>query len=623
MTFTYDADRRRVEKETPSETTKSVYDLKKILQETDGTGGVEQQYTFTDKEYGDLISEFDGTDTSYHHYDAVGTTDALLDEDETATDRYQHRAFGIEESHTGTSDSPFTFVGQQSYHRDPELDLYLAGNRYYDPQAGRWVSQDPIGFEAGDANLYRYLSNNPVNKVDPSGLETSDEQKVHFNPDYIPTDRIDRMVELGLAQRFRFSTWFGSSREFVYIVDVVGDKILHTVLELRTVHHRRSRATDYSEIKKRFYRIIKNETWPVPDYPGARTPESIVHNFRQRERARKYVEDFREMARRRSIERVFNAADIGARMVPLVNTAIELDEGNYGEAALSFAGDVSLLVGVGLYVKGAQAARQARKVMIVSTAVDGAVASVRTAQGIFELRDGETGDALGHFGEATLMLLGLGAQAKQLRRLGKAASATQADEAAKNAQLARNAIDRANDKAATMAKAEGPDVPTVPSNDTPRVGDPPYNPHSVREALEERHPGQVTSTTVPPVNPRNNVHLAGTRHHTGIVFDQRGFPIFDDVARVDLHISSAQVAGRNYRSQMRAATRALRAELESGAIPASRFTPEQLRAIRGGRNKIPGFTWHHHQDIGRMQLVPEGIHADVGHIGGFEMWYGR
>ncbi|MDR1402017.1 MAG: HNH endonuclease [Puniceicoccales bacterium] len=30
--------------------------------------------------------------------------------------------------------------------------------------------------------------------------------------------------------------------------------------------------------------------------------------------------------------------------------------------------------------------------------------------------------------------------------------------------------------------------------------------------------------------------------------------------------------------------------------------------------------WHHHQDVGRMQLVPENIHEDVGHVGGFEMW---
>ncbi len=44
-------------------------------------------------------------------------------------------------------------------------------NRWYDPNVGRWISKDPIGFEAGDANLYRYVGNGPTNATDPSGLE--------------------------------------------------------------------------------------------------------------------------------------------------------------------------------------------------------------------------------------------------------------------------------------------------------------------------------------------------------------------------------------------------------------------------------------------------------------------
>jgi hypothetical protein len=40
----------------------------------------------------------------------------------------------------------------------------------YDPNVGRWISEDPIGFQAGDANLYRFVWNDPSNWVDPSGL---------------------------------------------------------------------------------------------------------------------------------------------------------------------------------------------------------------------------------------------------------------------------------------------------------------------------------------------------------------------------------------------------------------------------------------------------------------------
>lgn len=41
----------------------------------------------------------------------------------------------------------------------------------YDPTIGRWISEDPIGFTAGDPNLYRYVGNSPTNFTDPSGLQ--------------------------------------------------------------------------------------------------------------------------------------------------------------------------------------------------------------------------------------------------------------------------------------------------------------------------------------------------------------------------------------------------------------------------------------------------------------------
>ncbi len=42
--------------------------------------------------------------------------------------------------------------------------------RWYDPQLGRFVSDDPEGFNGGDINFYAYVTNNPTDRVDPSGL---------------------------------------------------------------------------------------------------------------------------------------------------------------------------------------------------------------------------------------------------------------------------------------------------------------------------------------------------------------------------------------------------------------------------------------------------------------------
>ncbi|WP_437579671.1 RHS repeat-associated core domain-containing protein [Sorangium sp. So ce887] len=48
------------------------------------------------------------------------------------------------------------------------------GVRDYDPEAGRWLNKDPIGFVGGDTNLYAYVGGDPVNRIDPNGMDPGD-----------------------------------------------------------------------------------------------------------------------------------------------------------------------------------------------------------------------------------------------------------------------------------------------------------------------------------------------------------------------------------------------------------------------------------------------------------------
>jgi filamentous hemagglutinin len=103
------------------------------------------------------------------------------------------------------------------------------------------------------------------------------------------------------------------------------------------------------------------------------------------------------------------------------------------------------------------------------------------------------------------------------------------------------------------------------------------------------------------------------------VFDQRGFPIFDDIARSEVRISG-DLGKMTPDAHKRAATRQLRANIENGVVNKKMFTDAQWLDIERGAADIDGFTWHHHQDPGRMQLVPRTIHKDTGHFGGGALW---
>ncbi len=60
----------------------------------------------------------------------------------------------------------FKFTGRE-YDMRTKLSYHRA--RYLDTPSGRWTSEAPIGFAAGDFNLYRYVGNSATNYVDPSG----------------------------------------------------------------------------------------------------------------------------------------------------------------------------------------------------------------------------------------------------------------------------------------------------------------------------------------------------------------------------------------------------------------------------------------------------------------------
>jgi RHS repeat-associated protein len=111
----------------------------------------------------------------YYTYDANYNVTALLSGN-TPIERYRYSPYGavtvldadFSVDADGKSDigNSVTFTGRQF---DSETGLYYYRNRYYHGQLGNFVSRDPIGYDAGDLNLYRYVSSAPTGLVDPFG----------------------------------------------------------------------------------------------------------------------------------------------------------------------------------------------------------------------------------------------------------------------------------------------------------------------------------------------------------------------------------------------------------------------------------------------------------------------
>ncbi|WP_343207166.1 HNH endonuclease [Bacillus inaquosorum] len=97
-----------------------------------------------------------------------------------------------------------------------------------------------------------------------------------------------------------------------------------------------------------------------------------------------------------------------------------------------------------------------------------------------------------------------------------------------------------------------------------------------------------------------------------------GFPIFK--AKFDTKIDSNLYKESDY-LQFKDATLKLKEEIETDPLLRNQFNDLQIEMIKAGETP-DGYTWHHHQDPGRMQLVDQKVHRKTGHTGGRHLWGG-
>ena len=168
LSYTYDAENNRTAITNAAAVTRFVVNPSPALSQVLVRIKPDGSQTFYVHGLGLLYEAATNGTTRTYHYDYLGSTVAITDDNGQVTDRAEYSPYASLTYRTGNTDTPFLFNGRYGVMTDANGLLHMRA-RYYNPYLARFVSEDPIGF-AGGMNFYAYADGNPISLLDPFGL---------------------------------------------------------------------------------------------------------------------------------------------------------------------------------------------------------------------------------------------------------------------------------------------------------------------------------------------------------------------------------------------------------------------------------------------------------------------
>jgi RHS repeat-associated protein len=165
-TFTYDPLNRRIGMDVNSTQTWTIYDADNTYADFSGAGVLQERYL-----YGHAVDEIlaradSGGNSAWYLTDRLGSVRDVVNTSGTAVYHTGYDSFGNLISQSESGGDRFKFMARDF---DGATGNYYLRARYLSAVNGRFLTEDPLSFGAGDPNLYRFVQNDPPNFVDPTG----------------------------------------------------------------------------------------------------------------------------------------------------------------------------------------------------------------------------------------------------------------------------------------------------------------------------------------------------------------------------------------------------------------------------------------------------------------------
>jgi RHS repeat-associated protein len=161
VSYSYDAFGRRTSRTADNVTTSFIYDGNDVVidKAADGSAVDYVNGLSIDEK---LKQSGGNAGALYFLHDHLGSVQALTDASGNTIERKSYEAFG------GTGNNSLTRYGFTGREKEDVTGLMYYRARWYDPQQGRFLKEDPLGLNAGP-NVYEYAYDNPLKYIDPTG----------------------------------------------------------------------------------------------------------------------------------------------------------------------------------------------------------------------------------------------------------------------------------------------------------------------------------------------------------------------------------------------------------------------------------------------------------------------